>query len=668
MFFGFNTPNLHLIEDARPAWLAPTAWEQTDALASLAQIGATVSRIYAFAVDTPTLPVAADLFHLALAPGKNESGPWVAVPSSSLVANAALFAALDSALAVARANNVQIIIPLVDQYTWWGGIPAFCALFNTTNTTEFYTSPTITANFLAFVSYLVSRTNSITNSTYASDSAIYAWETGNELYIVNDDGTTRPPPAAWTVSVAKTIKAAGAIQNVIDGSYSLHGWDEAIFRGDGWDAIDGYTAHYYETSIATTTTTTFDSSIPSAQQKKEYVDAGAFLAVVFFISVGVCGIILSYPRLLKIHIASNISVWAFMFSDVKFWKYRSSAAVNNDGSSATLDHELMPKQSRISTSQVSQSAERTPDLSPKNQGVWTKSDVRRVFLVTVGFSILLLIGAIVLLAIGSTATASPQSTVVQNPTYGERFQKDLAYIINATNNANNNSVTGTKNKLFYVGEFGLSSYEQYSSILEAVANTSYTNTGYVKVGGALIWSLRFHSRFGGFWNHIESSTTQSYHLPGFPVNLSTSLHIPEKTGFAVDEYATTALIKSYAGNKSISAGTTGGLFGSAPKQAPILNVTTASGGSGTGSNVVLNLTWTGSAGAQSYTIQRGLGNLTAVEASFVNISAGVSDAVASGSVIFQDFVAVGNIYLYQVFGVESGGLIGPSSNIFVVHT
>ncbi|KAI8894620.1 glycoside hydrolase superfamily [Globomyces pollinis-pini] len=90
------------------------------------------------------------------------------------------------------------------------------------------------------------------------------------------------------------------------------------------------------------------------------------------------------------------------------------------------------------------------------------------------------------------------------PTLDRRIQKDTEYIHGF-------------NKAFIIGEIGLVSNQDMKK-----AVTSFLN---VNASGFLVWSLRMHTRQGGFYTHEEHDGYWSYHYPGFP----------ETDGFPKDE-------------------------------------------------------------------------------------------------------------------------------------
>jgi mannan endo-1,4-beta-mannosidase len=145
-FISFNIPNLHLVEDSvvfdlDNAWRWPDRFEITDALESVRQEGGTVVRTYVLSVvrtnDAPGIP------RHVLGPGRfNEEG----------------FRALDEVLAVANQTGVRIILPFVDNWSWWGGIGEYAG-FRGKSKEAFWTDPQIIADFKQTIRFVLTRTN-----------------------------------------------------------------------------------------------------------------------------------------------------------------------------------------------------------------------------------------------------------------------------------------------------------------------------------------------------------------------------------------------------------------------------------------------------------------------------------------------------------------------------
>lgn len=217
-FVSFNIPNLHLVEDnmvfdKENAWRWPDKFEIADALESIRQQGGRVARTYVLSVqrtnDLPGIP------RHVLAPGTfNEEG----------------FRVLDEVLQTANQKGVRVIIPFVDNWSWWGGITEYAG-FRGKAREAFWTDPQITADFKETVRFLVSRTNTLTGIPYHDDKAILCWETGNELQA----------PAEWTREIAAFIHSLDSNHPVMDGYHTTELRTESLSMSE----IDIVTTHHY---------------------------------------------------------------------------------------------------------------------------------------------------------------------------------------------------------------------------------------------------------------------------------------------------------------------------------------------------------------------------------------------------------------------------------------
>ncbi len=218
-FISFNIPNLHYIEDnmkfTQPnPWRLSNEFEIRDALSSIQQMGGQVARIYTLSVkkadDSPETPR-----HI-LGPGEfNEEA----------------FVVLDKVLQVANEKGVRIIIPFVDNWSWWGGRAEYAA-FRDKSPDEFWTDAQIIADFKKTIEFVVTRTNTFTGRPYSEDKAILAWETGNEL----------TSPQSWTSEIAAYIKSLDSNHLVIDGFHSSLLRDASLAEAN----VDLVTTHHYE--------------------------------------------------------------------------------------------------------------------------------------------------------------------------------------------------------------------------------------------------------------------------------------------------------------------------------------------------------------------------------------------------------------------------------------
>jgi hypothetical protein len=182
-FISFNIPNLTYTEDDMrferlSFFRLPSAYEIDDALGTIQQMGGRVARTYTLSVKKATDP--AGLPRHILAPGQlNEDAMRV----------------FDQVLETANRRQVRLIIPLIDQNSWWGGIEELAA-FRGQPRDAFWTDPQVKADYKELVRLVLTRVNTRTGVRYQDDKAVLAWELGNELL----------PPKAWVAEMAQYFK------------------------------------------------------------------------------------------------------------------------------------------------------------------------------------------------------------------------------------------------------------------------------------------------------------------------------------------------------------------------------------------------------------------------------------------------------------------------------
>jgi mannan endo-1,4-beta-mannosidase len=195
-FISFNIPNLHLIEDnmafeATNEWRLPDEFEITDALNTVKQMGGRAVRMYVISICKRT--------------GPNPIPCHVKRPGEF---NEEAFRALDRVLEVANRVGIRVIIPMVDNWKWWGGVEQY-AEYRGKPAEAFWTDPEIIEDFKKTVSFVINRRNSYTGTLYKDDKAVLAWETGNEIY----------NPYSWTKQIAAHIKSLDSKHLIWDGLY-----------------------------------------------------------------------------------------------------------------------------------------------------------------------------------------------------------------------------------------------------------------------------------------------------------------------------------------------------------------------------------------------------------------------------------------------------------------
>jgi len=195
-FISFNIPNLHLVEDnmafeATNEWRFPDEFEITDALMTIKQMGGRATRMYVISICRKN--------------GPNPIPCHVKKPGEF---NEEAFRALDKVLEIANRVGVRVIIPLVDNWKWWGGAEQY-AEYRNKPAADFWTDPDVIDDFKKTITFLVNRRNSYTGTLYKDDKALLAWETGNEIYC----------PYRWTRQIAAHLKSLDANHLVWDGLY-----------------------------------------------------------------------------------------------------------------------------------------------------------------------------------------------------------------------------------------------------------------------------------------------------------------------------------------------------------------------------------------------------------------------------------------------------------------
>jgi mannan endo-1,4-beta-mannosidase len=102
---------------------------------------------------------------------------------------------LDQAVWEAKRRGIRLVIPLVNNWAEYGGLPAYAAwagkAFGGTYThDDFFTSAQMKQWWKDYVYMLVNRVNTFTGVAYKDEPAILAWEIANELRCRSCRGTT----------------------------------------------------------------------------------------------------------------------------------------------------------------------------------------------------------------------------------------------------------------------------------------------------------------------------------------------------------------------------------------------------------------------------------------------------------------------------------------------
>ncbi len=197
-FVSVNIPNYFILEDRAgihgKKWHRVTAFEQRDAAKTVRRLGGQVFRSYTFSVEGGK-NLAENMAHIYT----DESG--------KIHYNEELFRDVDRGLAIAAAEGVRVIIPLVDNWAWFGGYAEWAAL---SGVQDFWNDPKARAEFKKFISWLLKRKNTVTGVLYRNDPTIMAWELGNEV--------DKASPG-WISEMAAHIKRHDSNHLIVDGGH-----------------------------------------------------------------------------------------------------------------------------------------------------------------------------------------------------------------------------------------------------------------------------------------------------------------------------------------------------------------------------------------------------------------------------------------------------------------
>ena len=227
-FLSWNVPNLHIVED--PSWVmrefaggegSPVYWhrvtaaEQEDAVDAVTRMGGRVIRTYTLSIQG----------------GRNNRAGPSHYMGPDVPLNEELMRDYDRMIAACGRHGVRLILPIIDEWDWFGGIHEFAAL---SGGGDFFTTRQVIDDYKALLRRILTRVNTVNGLAYRDDPTILAWETGNELQKV---------PAAWTAEIAACMKETAPRQLVADGANgSLASADDPN--------VDLLTGHYYEFSGA----------------------------------------------------------------------------------------------------------------------------------------------------------------------------------------------------------------------------------------------------------------------------------------------------------------------------------------------------------------------------------------------------------------------------------
>lgn len=121
---------------------------------------------------------------------------------------------LDYVVSSAESHGIKLIINFVNNWSDYGGMPAYNTYYGTTKTT-WYTDSSVQTQYKAYIKAVVSR--------YASSSAIFAWELANEPRC---NGCATSVITNWATTISAYIKS-------LDSTHMVTLGDEGFMNGGG---------------------------------------------------------------------------------------------------------------------------------------------------------------------------------------------------------------------------------------------------------------------------------------------------------------------------------------------------------------------------------------------------------------------------------------------------
>jgi len=154
---------------------------------------------------------------------------------------------LDFVVAEARKRNLKLILPLVNNWSAFGGMDQYVRWRGGQYHDEFYTDPTIKGWFKGWIGHLLNRVNTVTGVRYKDDPTIMMWELGNEPRCIGSGVYPRSPSCSTQTLISWADEISSYIKSV-DRNHLVSVGDEGFLclpNGTDWtdncnEGVDSY--------------------------------------------------------------------------------------------------------------------------------------------------------------------------------------------------------------------------------------------------------------------------------------------------------------------------------------------------------------------------------------------------------------------------------------------